>query len=197
MLSAFSTRTRVKVEYFFPVRGHSYLPADRAFGRVKKRLRKIETILLPSEYYNEFRSVGEVHEYPRDWSVYDLKKFARGVLKSKQTCEISQQLRLEISGATFKAWTSFEGAMKEFSILKRGKNFSDFGAPNLRCQPNNRMKAAKKKDVLRLLNVIAVSESHPAHAFYKNSCSPDVDNEEEEVSVSEASAVDSDSSEAP
>ena len=49
----------------------------------------------------------------------------------------------------------------------------------------------EEKDVLRLLNVIGASESQPAHAFYNNSCSPDVDNEEEEVSVSEASAVDS------
>ena len=31
----------------------------------------------------------------------------------------------------------------------------------------------EEKDVLRLLNVIGVSESHRAHVFYKNSGFPD------------------------
>ena len=60
MLSAFSARTKAAIDYFFPIKGHSYLPADRAFGRVEKQLRRHETILLPSEYIDEFGIVGEV-----------------------------------------------------------------------------------------------------------------------------------------
>lgn len=89
LLSAFSTRTKITVENFFPIRGHSYMPADRAFGRVERRSRKIERILLPSEYFEEFRVVEEVREYIKHWAIYNLKAFARDVLKSKQTFLIS------------------------------------------------------------------------------------------------------------
>jgi hypothetical protein len=35
------------IEHYFPIRGHSFLPADRVFGRIEKVLRKTEVILLP------------------------------------------------------------------------------------------------------------------------------------------------------
>ena len=38
----------VKVEYYFPIRGHSFPPADQVFGRIEQDLRKQDTILLLS-----------------------------------------------------------------------------------------------------------------------------------------------------
>ena len=61
---------KVKIMYYFPIRGHNYMPADRAFGRVEEILRKKETILLPEEYYAAFRKVGNVKVYGDDWDVY-------------------------------------------------------------------------------------------------------------------------------
>jgi len=31
-----ASRLKVEFQHIFPVRGHSYMPADRAFGRVEK-----------------------------------------------------------------------------------------------------------------------------------------------------------------
>ena len=50
-LSMLALKHNVVIEHTFPVRGHSYMPADRAFGRVELILRKKETILLAAEYY--------------------------------------------------------------------------------------------------------------------------------------------------
>nr|CAH7751238.1 unnamed protein product [Callosobruchus chinensis] len=44
----------------FPVRGHSYLPADRAFGRVEKLLKRKNLIISPEEYNEVYSNVGKV-----------------------------------------------------------------------------------------------------------------------------------------
>lgn len=39
-----------KIEYIFPVRGHSYLPNDQDFSLVEKKKRKVERIEVPEEW---------------------------------------------------------------------------------------------------------------------------------------------------
>lgn len=57
----------------FPVRGHSYIPANRVFGRLEKNLRKHPTILFKEEYVNLCKQVGEVRELGKDWFLVDTK----------------------------------------------------------------------------------------------------------------------------
>lgn len=51
-----------EISFFFPIRGHSYLPADRVFGRAEKIFRKKEVIKTPEEYYAVLRTLGSVRE---------------------------------------------------------------------------------------------------------------------------------------
>lgn len=47
----YSTKTSVKhIHVIYPIVGHSFLPPDRVFGRIKKDVKKKNTIILPSEY---------------------------------------------------------------------------------------------------------------------------------------------------
>ena len=50
----FSWKAQLKgnfnITYTFPVRGHSFLPADRVFGRIDQNLKSKNTILMPEEY---------------------------------------------------------------------------------------------------------------------------------------------------
>ena len=41
-----------QIELLFPVQGHTFLPCDRVFKTLEKKLRKI--IYSPEEYYNVF-----------------------------------------------------------------------------------------------------------------------------------------------
>ena len=68
---------QLDIQYFFPIRGHSFLPADRVFGRVEQDIRKQPTILLPEEYVSILRKHGNVHQYGKDWQCYNLKKKKR------------------------------------------------------------------------------------------------------------------------
>lgn len=40
------------IKHYFPIRGHSFLPNDRDFGVVKRKIKKHDRIYVPDEYYN-------------------------------------------------------------------------------------------------------------------------------------------------
>lgn len=63
-----------KIVLTFPVRGHSFLPADRVFGRVEKDLRKKPFILNPKTYQDVYEKHGKVHNLAEDWHLYDVKQ---------------------------------------------------------------------------------------------------------------------------
>ncbi|CAH2003243.1 unnamed protein product [Acanthoscelides obtectus] len=62
-----------EIQLTFPVRGHSFLPADRVFGRVEKSLRKNPTILSKDEYFEKYSEFGTVKELGIEWNLYDIK----------------------------------------------------------------------------------------------------------------------------
>nr|CAI5839159.1 unnamed protein product [Callosobruchus analis] len=49
-------------DLIFPVRGHSFLPAERCIERVEKLLRKHPTLISTKEYKNIYEELGEVRE---------------------------------------------------------------------------------------------------------------------------------------
>ncbi|RUS87409.1 hypothetical protein EGW08_004863 [Elysia chlorotica] len=51
MLFRLRKQYNLQITYTFPVRGHSFLPADPVFGRIEKDLRKMDTILSPEDYH--------------------------------------------------------------------------------------------------------------------------------------------------
>ena len=63
----------ISIEYTFPVRGHSFLPADRVFGRIQQSIKKKNTILLPEQYYSILREHGNLYVYGKDWNAFDYK----------------------------------------------------------------------------------------------------------------------------
>src|ERR1700730_2487168 len=69
------------IEHYYPIRGHSFLPADRIFGRTEKVLRKKEILLLPSDYHNIYVKFGELHVLGENWQVLDCKQETKSFLK--------------------------------------------------------------------------------------------------------------------
>ncbi|CAG4939191.1 unnamed protein product [Colias eurytheme] len=50
-----------QINLTFPVRGHSFLPADRVFGRLEKEIRKFPVITTPKEYHKIFENHAKCH----------------------------------------------------------------------------------------------------------------------------------------
>lgn len=61
-------------ELIFPVRGHSFLPCDRVFGRIEKELRTRDAILDPADYHEIFsHHCSAVNILEKDWKVSNWK----------------------------------------------------------------------------------------------------------------------------
>ena len=154
LLNMLATEHAIEIEHVFPVRGHSYMPADRAFGRVEKKLRRIEEILLPEQYFAEFAKVGHVHVHGQNWHAYDIKEAVDMSIKRPPPFKISEARKLKISPAPspVKVCVHYSSPGTEFSILKRGKRWS---AVQLgRTAVKSCVKPAKKTDVKKLLQAL-------------------------------------------
>ena len=171
-----------KIEYFFPVRGHSFLPADRVFGRLEQSIRKQDPILQPSEYVDIMAKHGKTYEYGKDFISYDFKTEALKHCKQARTFKLSEAKVCEINGDTLGIKTSYYGEFTYHSLLKRGRKWSTY-CPNIG-EMVNCIKPAKKRDVMKLLDAIGVSDS--AKTFYIEACKDvnerDVTNDNDELS---------------
>lgn len=59
---------------FSPVRGHSLLPDDRVFGRAEKLLSKQSIILRMEDYFEKYRTIGEVKYLGKEWTLLNTKE---------------------------------------------------------------------------------------------------------------------------
>ena len=47
------------IDHKFPEVGHTYMDSDRDFGRIEKKLRKVDSIYTPDQYRDVIRSSGK------------------------------------------------------------------------------------------------------------------------------------------
>lgn len=158
---------QLTADYYFPIRGHSFLPADRAFGRIEQDIRKKDTILMPEEYSEILRKHGTVYEYGKDWQCYDYKGESARFTKSQRSFKISEARVLQISGDKLGFKSTFAGEFCKHTVLKRGKRWSQFNPPLL--PDSNCVKEAKKQDVIKLLDALGVNPE--IRNFYENALS--------------------------
>ncbi|KAK4882722.1 hypothetical protein RN001_006041 [Aquatica leii] len=77
----------VEIIITFPVRGHSFLPADRSFGRVEKILNKNPVITCKEKYVEIYSEVGSIKSLGTDWQMYDIKELEKVYKKIKGISE--------------------------------------------------------------------------------------------------------------
>lgn len=152
----------LKIKYNFPVRGHSYLPADRVFGRIGREIKSVETILLPKDYMNILRNHGNVYVYGVDWECFNYKKESKTFIKTTRSFKISEAKTLLVDGDKLGFASTYNGELCYHVLLKRGKSWANF-QPEIASRVN-RVKKAKKTDILKLLDHIGVSDE--VRSFY-------------------------------
>lgn len=62
-----------EIRVIFPVRGHSYMPADAVFGRLEQQYRKQSSFITPDDYYAIMKRFGYIRKYNEHWRSYDYK----------------------------------------------------------------------------------------------------------------------------
>lgn len=157
-----------KIVHTFPIRGHSFLPPDRVFGRIEKKIRREEKILTPNGYFKFFEDTCTVMKYGEDWQVKNYKQTAGQLLKSRQNFKISDmRVFTYVKGKyTVSVKDTYTGCASTHEILKKNaqkrfmKTVND--TPLLPCQ--SRVSEMKRQNVLHLLKHLDLDEE--AKMFY-------------------------------
>ncbi|KAJ4433058.1 hypothetical protein ANN_15315 [Periplaneta americana] len=76
--------------FFFPVRGHSFLPADRVFGRLEKKLCTIPEIVTPEKYKEVYNDAGKTRDIGKDWKLNNYKKLSKVWKKIERISEMKR-----------------------------------------------------------------------------------------------------------
>lgn len=145
-----------EIELVFPVRGHSFLPSDRVFGRIERKLKKMPIITNPNTYIELFEENAVVLKlencHIRDW-----KKSVKECFKGVQSWhfKFSQCKRIVIEkqgkgNVTVRGEEYYRtDAGKSLPLWKRGKNISKMVLYNL--PKGVPVKPHKVKDIHTLL----------------------------------------------
>lgn len=149
------------ITLFFPVRGHSFLPADRVFGRVERLLRKHPLITLKTDYIKHYSEVGTVKELGREWNLYNVKileeyyKKIAGISEMKRIIFKkfkNQKTSTEYCKIKTLVNYKYESDADIFkTICKRGKRENNIFLEELPCT-GRAIKEEKKKDLRNLLS---------------------------------------------
>lgn len=152
-----------EINITYPVRGHSFLPADRVFGRVEKEIKTVPVITKKEEYVEIYKNHGTVLILGQHWERLDIKSLEKYYKKHEglrdlkrinlKKYEVKQgRARTPKTVYQLKTYKNFinesEEERKPFCILKRGK-----------CHPSTiqtvteklQLSAKKKQDVRNLL----------------------------------------------
>lgn len=142
------------IEHHFPIRGHSFLPPDRVFGRMEKVLRRLEVLLLPSDYHNIYQDFGTVHVLGSDWELKDCKTQAKNLFKVNLGFKISEVKVIRFESNKIGVKSLYNGDFCYHNIGKKGKKISSFNPEviSLKCCVTQ----VKAADVMKLLRAAGV-----------------------------------------
>lgn len=147
-----------RIEIIFPVPGHSFLPSDRVFAGIEKKIKKKEIIVNPEEYYNIFKEHGKVYKLGTDVKVLDWKSAVQEVLKppGKWHFKFAPSKRFILTKKPSGVITVAGEAHYRVNLCSSKKIFKtnlsavQINPKELNCGTN--VKMAKIKDVENLLN---------------------------------------------
>lgn len=144
------------IQLTFPVVGHSYMPPDRVFGLIERKIKKVPCITNPQEYCNIIQEHATIRKLSRYWVAQDWKTDTSNVVKIPGSWHFqfnpSKRFILSKSANTILVrgevnYKTDLGMAK--SVLKRGKNLAHLTLTNL--QPGRVSDKKKAGSVAKLL----------------------------------------------
>lgn len=161
-----NSRVFHSIEHYFPIRGHSFLPPDRVFGRIEKIYRSRQQIVEPQEYHSVLSDHATLKILGTDWRVLNFKKCADIALKTKRPFSMREQrVFIYKKGSNYvSAKNTYTGDTSDYSVVKNVKQWKNvYKVVNI-VEEDNKISTAKKKDVQKLLKFVSLTDE--AQKFY-------------------------------
>lgn len=178
-LATHAPRNIKEIELIYPVVGHSYIPPDRVFAQIEKKVREKEEIIHPDEYREIFKDFGTLIQLGADdCPVHDWKAEATATLKAPSAMhfKFNECKRFILRRSVFNnvhirgevSYKSDTGTSRSF--VKRGKLIQNMQP--LILDNNNGVKSEKLSDVEKLLKkhfgpAWQVEQTGKSAEFYK------------------------------
>ena len=163
-----NSETFTTIEHIFPIRGHSYMPPDRVFGRMEKQLRRIEIITSPEEYYSIYEQHATVLKVGEVFPVLDYKGAAKTALKAKLPMKIMDKRVIQYQKGKYSV-----GGKEVYSsdycyhvVLKKTISFNSVYRNIEKVELRNCISTEKLNDVKKLLQYCNLSEA--GTTFFNN-----------------------------
>lgn len=155
------------IEHYFPIRGHSFLPPDRVFGRIEQVYRSKQQILEPQEYHSVLSNHATLKILGTDWRVLNFKKCAEKALKTKLPFLMREQrVFVYNKGSHYvSAKNTYKGDISEYSVVKNVKHWKNNYKVVHIVEEHNKISEAKEKDVQKLLKFVSLTDK--AKEFYE------------------------------
>lgn len=150
-----TSRIIKSIIHYFPVRGHSYMPPDRVFGRMEKDFRNHEQILSPNGYYDILSKHGHNHKLGSDWSLRDFKTVSIGITKPRLPFKMNECRVFSYEKDSFSVQRSYFGLSSRVSIIKQGRSVSEIEKVRPKVLESH-VKTAKKNDVIKLMKFFTI-----------------------------------------
>lgn len=164
LLLNFAQQSKVfkKVEHVFPIRGHSFMPPDRVFGRIEKIYRKQDKIISPKQYHDILKEHGTLKVLSKDWRVLNFKKCSDKIFKTKLPFLMREQrvFCFEKGKRSIKVKNTYTGDWQEHEVIKNNflKNWkTQYQLLNI-VNERNKISDLKKKDVKELLKFVVLND---------------------------------------
>lgn len=150
------------VEVIFPVRGHSFLPSDRVFGKIELDIRKQEVISNPEEYLEIIDQRATIQKLDTDCVVFDWLSEAKRVFKATSSWHFKMSLSKRFifkrstknnNNILIKGEENYNSSINVFkTICKKDYETRDINPTQIPKGNLTNIKPAKISDVKKLLN---------------------------------------------
>lgn len=153
----FAPQNVEKLEFIYPIVGHSFLPSDRVFARIEKRIKNYDVIIDPVEYDTIFSDCGTV--IPLGGKVFDWKSSVQDVIRPpgqwhfqfNPSKRIFFKKNSKADNILIQGEVHYRSQIGTFrSICKRGKVIKDTNQPAF-IEKGIKISPQKFTDVLNLL----------------------------------------------
>lgn len=169
-----------KIEHFFPIRGHSFMPPDRVFGRIEQVFKKQEKIISPKQYHSILEKHGTLKILMQDWRVLNYKKCSETIFKTKFPFLMREQrvFCYEKGKRVIQVKNTYTGDFQEHAIIKNSmlkKWQKVYELVNI-VPDSNKISELKKKDVQELLKFVLLTDEEQEYynKALKNTCIDDL-----------------------
>lgn len=165
LLSLVKNGRFTKIVHYLPVPGHSFLPCDRCFGVIEKKLKLVERVFVPDEYHvhiknasKKFKTINVTQNMIYDFGTHFQEYFKKYIVnEKKEKFSISKYRVFEYrSTHPSEVWVTenmnfYEESCVKFKILK-GSSLPSTLPTNKVYKEQLPVKPAKYADIIKLVN---------------------------------------------